>query len=100
MEDAREKDKELWVCLQDIRRAFDSVDWEVAKRSLERLRLPTGYIELYAFLADGKSNQVITPFGLTNSYIAESGLDQGAVEAPIHWRICYVCCGYSRSEER
>jgi len=89
MEDAQEKNKELWVCLQDICHAFDSVDWEVAKRSLEQLRLPTGYIELYAFLADGKSNQVITPFGLTNSYIAESGLDQGAVEAPIHWRICY-----------
>ena len=54
-----------------------------------RLHLPEGYIRLYASLADQKSNQVITPFGLTSAYIAESGLDQGAVEAPIHWRISY-----------
>ena len=40
-------------------------------------------------MADQKSNQVITPFGLTEPYVAESGLDQGAVEAPIHWQICY-----------
>ena len=56
---------------------------------MEQLHLPAGYIELYASLADQKSNQVITPFGLTDPYIAESSLDQGAVEAPIHWRICY-----------
>src|SRR3984957_16702735 len=61
----------------------------MACHSMLRLHLPEGYIELYASLADQKSNQVITPFGLTDPYIAESGLDQGAVEAPIHWRICY-----------
>ena len=89
MEDARERKQELWIVLQDIRRAFDSVDWEMACRAMVRLKLPEGYIQLYASLADQKSNQVITPFGLTDLYIAESGLDQGAVEAPIHWRISY-----------
>ena len=72
----------------------------------KRLHLPAEYIKLYASLADQKSNQVITPFGLTDPYIAESGLDQGAVEAPIHWRISYdpllyamdtLAAGYSRS---
>ena len=61
----------------------------MAHCSMLQLCLPEGYIKLYASIADQKSNQVITPFGLTGTYIAESGLDQGAVEAPIHWRISY-----------
>ena len=89
MEDAQERKRELWVVLQDICCAFDSVDWEMARQAFARLHLPAEYIKLYASLADQKSNQVITPFGLTDPYIAESGLDQGAVEAPIHWHICY-----------
>ena len=56
---------------------------------MERLCFPKEYIQLYASLTAQKSNQVITPFGLTDPYIAESGLDQGAVEAPLHWRISY-----------
>ena len=86
MEDAREQKKEMWVVLQDIRRAFDSVDWEMIIHSMAQICLPDQYIKLYSFLAMQKSNQVITPFGLTESYIAESGLDQGAVEAPLHWQ--------------
>jgi ribonuclease HI len=89
MEDARECKKEMWVILQDIKRAFDSVDWEMTQRSMERLCFPKEYIQLYASLTAQKTNQVITPFGLTQSYLAESGLDQGAVEAPLHWRISY-----------
>jgi len=77
------------VVLQDICHAFDLVDWEMACQAMVRLKLLDEYIQLYASLASQKSNQVITPFGLTDPYIAESGLDQGAVEAPIHWRISY-----------
>ena len=55
----------------------------MARQAMVRLRLPDEYIQLYASLSSQKSNQVITPFGLTDPYIAESGLDQGAVEAPI-----------------
>lgn len=57
--------------------------------AMVRLKLSDRYIQLYISLNDQKSNQVITPFGLTDLYIAESGLDQGAVEVPIHWRISY-----------
>ena len=67
MEDARECKKEMWVILQDIKQAFDSVDWEMTKRSMERLCFPKEYIQLYASLAAQKTNQVITPFGLTQS---------------------------------
>lgn len=56
---------------------------------MERLRFPKEYIQLYASLTAQKTNQVITPFGLTAPYSVESGLDQGAVEAPLHWHISY-----------
>ena len=56
---------------------------------MEQLHPPKGYIDLYASIAANKTNQVITPFGLTASYTVESGLDQGTVEAPLHWCISY-----------
>src|ERR1700678_1189697 len=34
MEDAQERKRELWVVLQDIQQAFDSVDWEMARQAM------------------------------------------------------------------
>ncbi|KAG9294187.1 hypothetical protein G9A89_021546 [Geosiphon pyriformis] len=55
VEDTLEKNCELWLILQNMKKAYDSVGWEHLK----------------------KINRVMTDFGLTNSYQVHDGLDQG-----------------------
>jgi len=89
MNDARKNNKECWIILQDMKRAFDSVDNEALVMSMRRLKLPEKYIELYSFINKHRTNCVITAYGNTPSYHPEAGLDQGGVECPLHWRIFY-----------
>src|SRR5271169_6224735 len=89
MEDARENRKPLWMVFQDIRRAFDSVEWVVLERSMHQLRFPEAYVALFRDACAGRTCQVVTPFGLCDSFEVECGLGQGAVEAPLYWRVVY-----------
>ncbi|GBB93797.1 hypothetical protein RclHR1_22300004 [Rhizophagus clarus] len=57
IEDAKENSKELWIVLQDISKAFDSI--------------------------------IATAFGLSPSFQAEDGIDQGDSLSPLLWRIYY-----------
>ncbi|KAG9305787.1 hypothetical protein G9A89_001075 [Geosiphon pyriformis] len=57
IENALEKNQELWLVLQDIRKAYDSVGWEHLKRSLVRIKMlishfvsKTGQVEFQAKL--------------------------------------------------
>ncbi|KAG9291781.1 hypothetical protein G9A89_012066 [Geosiphon pyriformis] len=58
VEDALEKNCKLWLVLQDMRKAYDSVGWKHLRRSLVRIKI------------------VITDFGLTNGYSVCDDLDQ------------------------
>jgi len=89
MEDARENNKEMWIVLQDMKRAFDSVDNNALVLSMKRLKLPQQYIDLYIFINKQRENCVITGHGNTDFYHPLAGLDQGGVECPLHWRIFY-----------
>eukprot|EP00741_Cyanophora_paradoxa_P018571 tig00021070_g17930.t1 len=42
LEDAKQYKKPVYVLLQDIRRAYDSVSWESMELSMRRLRVPEG----------------------------------------------------------
>jgi exonuclease III/ribonuclease HI len=92
MEDAREHNQEAWILFQDIRRCFDSVSCrpgQTMERSLRRLKVHRDFISLCTHIAENKSNVVITAFGHTDSYHPKCGLDQGGVECPLLWLICY-----------
>ena len=39
IEDAIQKEKELWIAFQDIRKAFDSVSMHALELSMRRIRL-------------------------------------------------------------
>ena len=39
MEEAKEKDKEVWILLQDMKKAFDSVPLESLKLALQRVKI-------------------------------------------------------------
>jgi hypothetical protein len=68
MEHARENNNEMWIVLQDMRRAFDSVDNEALQRALKRIKLPQQYIDLYQFINENRTNRLITAYGLTEPY--------------------------------
>jgi exonuclease III len=89
LEDAKQKNRETWVLLQDIKKAFDSVSMESIKHALHRIKAPENLISFIIEIFDGRKAQVITKFGLTKGFQAEDGIDQGEVISPLIWRIIY-----------
>jgi len=88
-EDAREKNKELWICLQDTAKAFDTVNLTMLNKAMERIKIPTKAIEFIINLFKNRILKVITDFGLTQEIITGDGLDQGETISPLLWRIFY-----------
>ncbi|KAG9290411.1 hypothetical protein G9A89_007142 [Geosiphon pyriformis] len=62
IEDALEKNWKLWLVLQNMHKAYDSID---------------------------RVNRVMTDFGLSDNYVVHDGLDQGEVFSLLLWRIFY-----------
>src|SRR5271169_5220796 len=56
---------------------------------MRQLRFPKAYVALFRDACAGKTCQVVTPFSLCDSFEVECSLGQGAVEAPLHWRVVY-----------
>src|SRR5437868_1716756 len=89
LEDARQKNKEVWVLFQNMKKAFDSVSLEMIEKALRRIKLPELMIRFLLSLYNKKKIRVITEYGLTKEFEAEDGLDQGEVVSPLMWRIFY-----------
>ena len=89
LEDARQKNKEVWVLFQDMKKAFDSVSLEMLKLALKRIKIPVIMTNFLINLYNRRKIKVITEFGLTKEFEAEDGLDQGEVISPLMWRIFY-----------
>ncbi|KAG9297752.1 hypothetical protein G9A89_011267 [Geosiphon pyriformis] len=68
VEDALEKNRELWLVLQNMRKAYDSIGWEHLRRSLVRIRMCDRFIRFFGSIHNGRVNRVMTDFGLTNGY--------------------------------
>ena len=88
-EEAREKNKELWICFQDTAKAFDTVNLEMLQKAMERIRIPNKTIGFIINLFKNRILKAITSHGLTQDIIAGDGLDQGESISPILWRIFY-----------
>ena len=87
--EALEKGKELWILLQDMQKAFDSVSLEMLEKALLRLKLPSTAINFILDLFGERQLKIITALGLSNGFKAIDGIDQGEVVSPLVWRIFY-----------
>ena len=88
-EEAREKEKELWICFQDTAKAFDTVNLEMLQKAMERIKIPSKAIQFIINFFKNRSLKAITEYGLTQEIIAGDGLDQGETISPLLWRIFY-----------
>ncbi|KAG9287610.1 hypothetical protein G9A89_019671 [Geosiphon pyriformis] len=100
VEDALEKNHELWLVLQNMHKAYDSVGWEHFRRSLIRIKICNRFIRFFGSIHNGRVNRVMTDFGLTDKYCVHDGLDQGEVFSPLLWHIFYdsLLCEIKRQE--
>ena len=88
-EDAREKKKELWICFQNTAKAFDTVNFDMLQKSMERIKIPIKAINFIINLFKNRILKTITDHGLTQQIIAGDSLDQGETISPLLWRIFY-----------
>ena len=89
IEHATTNKKTLWLVTQDMKKAYDSVGTSQLTAAMKRINIHSGYIDLINNIQKGRHNTVQTFFGQTDGYQVQDGLDQGEVNAPIHWRIFY-----------
>jgi hypothetical protein len=75
--------QEIWLLLQDMSKAFDSIHIPTLTKALHRIKLPISIVNLLIFLLSNRTNQVITDYGLTKSYSVEDGVDQGETISPL-----------------
>ncbi|KAG9294950.1 hypothetical protein G9A89_017744 [Geosiphon pyriformis] len=75
IEDALEKNRKLWLVLQDMHKAYDSVGWFYLKASLARIKMCPYFIKFFGDIHNNQTNQVITDFGLTSGYTVHDSLD-------------------------
>src|SRR3954447_3783608 len=85
--DSNTYNKPLFIFLQDISKAFDSIDTNMLELAMRHLRIPQGFIKLTLNLFTNRSNRVITANGLSDPYKVKIGIDQGEVIFSLLWVI-------------
>ncbi|KAG9296045.1 hypothetical protein G9A89_011897 [Geosiphon pyriformis] len=100
VEDVLEKNCELWLVLQDMKKAYNSIGWEHLRRSLVKIKMCNRFIRFFGSIHDGCMNRMMTDFGLTDEYSVHNGLDQGEVFSSLLWCIFYdtLLCKVKRQE--
>ena len=89
IEEAREQKKELWILLQDMKKAFDSVSLDMLELTLKRIKIPANIRNFILDLYKDRKIEVVTAFGNSKEFTAEDRIDQGEVISPLVWRIFY-----------
>ena len=75
--------RELYTLLYDIRQAYDSVQVDVLRRAMQRLRMPAAFIELVVDSLTGLTSRVRTAYGLSEFFDVLRSLRQGDPLAPL-----------------
>ena len=89
LEEAREQNKELWILLQDMSKAYDLVNRERLWDAMKCIKLPKKFINIIKNSLINRKNRVITDLGLTEEYPMLNGIDQGEIMSPLLWIIYY-----------
>src|SRR5207248_7542764 len=77
----------LFIFLQDISKAFDSMDTRMLRLAMNRLQIPANFTNLVIDLFTDCHNSVITAYGSSPYYKTEIGIDQGETLSPLLWVI-------------
>src|SRR5436305_7656247 len=85
--DSNTYNKTLFIFLQDISKAFNSIDINMLELAMQRLRISQGFIKLTLNLFNNRSNRVITANGLSDPYKVKISIDQGEVISSLLWVI-------------
>ena len=83
------ENNELWILSLDISSAFDSVNLDMLKKSMERIKIPKPFIDISLNILQDRSCQTITDHGPTNTINIKEGIDQGEPLSPLWWIIFY-----------
>ena len=89
MEDAKDNKRELWIVLQDMKKAFDSVSLRSLELALKRLKIPQITVTFILNLFENRQSKIITDLGTTDCFEISDGIEQGEVISPLVWRIFY-----------
>ncbi|KAG9284097.1 hypothetical protein G9A89_022871 [Geosiphon pyriformis] len=89
VEDALEKNRELWLVLQNMSKAYDSIGWYHLEVSLKCIKMCSRFISFFDGIHNDRINRVMTDFGLSNGYCVHDNLSQGEVFSSLLWRIFY-----------
>ena len=68
MEEANEHKQELWLIMQDMAKAFDSIGLIPLEFALKRIKIPTNIIKFIISLFYNRQIRVITSNGLSESF--------------------------------
>jgi hypothetical protein len=74
---------------QDISKAFDSIDLCILQLSFDRLKFLQNLSKFIISLFTSRKNNILIPFGHTESYNLLVGIDQGEVISPLLWVIYF-----------
>jgi hypothetical protein len=55
------------------------------KKALDRIKIPQEISKIILSLLDNRTNTVLTPFGPTQEYLVEDGIDQGDTISSLLW---------------
>ncbi|KAG9296453.1 hypothetical protein G9A89_015045 [Geosiphon pyriformis] len=68
IEDALEKNRELWLMLQNMYKAYDLVNWHYLRASLYCIKIYRCFIQFFGNIHEDRLNRVMTNFGLSDGY--------------------------------
>ena len=75
IDDARLNNKEIWIYLQDLSKCYDRVDIRILRHAMNRLKIPSGFIDLTLDLFTNRKNFVLTDVDKTKDYDVLVGID-------------------------
>ena len=70
-----EENKEYWILIQGIKKAFDSISSKSLEISLKRLKIKQNIINLLVNTFKERKIKVITKYGLSKEFSVFNGLD-------------------------
>ncbi|KAG9296926.1 hypothetical protein G9A89_006881 [Geosiphon pyriformis] len=68
VEDALEKNKEIWLVLQDMQKVYDLVGWHHLRNSLRHIKMYKRFIKFFGSIHENRVKKVMTDFGLSDGY--------------------------------
>ncbi|GBC29416.2 RNA-directed DNA polymerase from mobile element jockey-like [Rhizophagus irregularis DAOM 181602=DAOM 197198] len=82
-------DKELWILALDMSKAYDQINIFMLEKVMKRIKFPVELINLLTGLSIRRKNKVFTPYGLTDTFDMQCGIDQGEIILLLLWIIYY-----------